>query len=67
VNCATACKTRFTPGRRERYLNFFAAARLTASSLTLPVNSRIVPNIISGGNCGIGLGKFLLRASLRFC
>ena len=33
-------------------------ARRTASSLTLPVASRILPRLVRGPNCGMGFGRF---------
>jgi hypothetical protein len=45
----------------------FVAAFRTAASLTFPVSFRIVPSFARGENCGIGLERFLLSVSLRFC
>lgn len=45
----------------------FLAASLTDLSLTLPVASRIFPRVVLGENCGMGVGRFLFRVSLRFC
>ena len=44
----------------------FAACRI-AFSPTLPVSLRIKPTVAFGENSGIGCGKFLFTASLRFC
>jgi hypothetical protein len=49
------------------YLSIFAAARLTAASLTLPVFSLILPSVVFGEKCGMGFDKFLFSVSLRIC
>jgi hypothetical protein len=49
------------------YFFIFVAVRLTASTLTCPVRSLIVPSVAFGENWGMGLGRFLFRVSLRFC
>ncbi len=49
------------------YFFIFAAARRTASSLTFPVLSLIVPSVAFGENWGMGFERFLFSVSLRFC
>jgi hypothetical protein len=52
---------------RDVYPRRRLAALLTASSLISPVSRRIVRNVAFAENSGIGLGRFLLSVSLRFC
>src|SRR3984885_4695253 len=44
----------------------FEALR-TPSTLVLPVSFRMVSSVALGENCGIGVGRFLLSVSPRFC
>ena len=44
----------------------FLAACLTTRSLTCPVSLCMALSFALGENCGMGVGKFLLRVSPRF-
>ncbi|MFZ0602641.1 MAG: hypothetical protein WAN05_15030, partial [Roseiarcus sp.] len=50
---------------RDYFFASFAAARLTASSLILPVLFLIAARVVLGENWGMGFDRFLLSVSPR--